>query len=540
MHFFLRNTVFFVCITALFSLQKSTGQSASKSWHLKDFETDSVVGISLDKAYQLLASKNLKPKPVLVAILDSGVDITHEDLQSKIWKNPNEQENNQIDDDQNGYVDDVHGWNFIGNSKGESLLAATLEITRIYRSYSNKFIGKNKFLIKRHEREAYSKYLALKKEYEKAKSNLKNELDDLDVEFSFFKQLIPPLRKILGKSHFSRQDIMHFSTADPKFKKLKATLFRVLKKNRGLTVEKLILYYENNMKSKKEIETKLNHNFNVTFDGRKFIGDNPDDLYEKSYGNPDVTKRSEHGTHVSGIIGAIRNNDKGIQGIASAAVMLPIRTTPMGDENDKDVANGIRYAIDCGARIINMSFGKPYSPHKRIVDQAVKYGKKKGVLFIHGAGNDHKNTDLYYNFPSPLLQNGKIISNWIEVGATSPKLGPKLVAKFSNYGKMSVDIFAPGVDIYSTLPNHKYGNRSGTSMAAPVVSGIAALLWSYFPHLSATKIKEIIIESAKPYTLEVIIPGGSKLVPFSSLSKTGKIVNAFEAVKLAIQYQPDK
>jgi cell wall-associated protease len=280
----------------------------------------------------------------------------------------------------------------------------------------------------------------------------------------------------------------------------------------------------------KQLETKLNYQLNLAFDPRSTVGDDPANLTEKGYGNPDVRgPDADHGTHVAGIIGANRNNNLGIMGVADNVILMPVRVVPDGDERDKDVANGIRYAVDNGAKIINMSFGKSFSPNREIVDQAIRYAASKGVLLVHAAGNDGENLDKEDNFPTNKFAK---VNTWIEVGASTAE--ENLAASFSNYGKQSVDLFAPGRAIYATVPDNKYANHDGTSMAAPVVSGVAALVWSYYPQLSAEQVKEVLLKSAVRYTdLKVGLPGGEEKIAFGELSKTGAIVNAYEAVKLA-------
>ena len=215
---------------------------------------------------------------------------------------------------------------------------------------------------------------------------------------------------------------------------------------------------------------------------------------------------------------------------------MVVRVVPDGDERDKDVANGIRYAVDNGAHIINMSFGKDFSPYKPVVDEAVRYATSNNVLLIHAAGNDGANNDSTSNYPQPPMSNGRIEnSNWIEVGASSWQDLPNLAASFSNYGQHSVDVFAPGVSIYSTTPGSEYKRADGTSMASPVVAGLAALIMTYYPELTAAQVKEIIVESAISYSGEMVVQPGTqdRMVPFGTLSKTGSIVNAYEALKLA-------
>ncbi len=509
-------------------------QEIPDGWHLLDKKKDGYPGISLDKAYDLL--KDRTPQPVLIAVLDSGLDIEHEDLKNRVWKNEDEINGNGKDDDANGFIDDTIGWNFIGNANGESLIAETLEMTRLYRGYLERFGTKDKFTITPEEKEDYIKYLGFKEKYEEARKTWQDRYDSTKGEADFLETIVPPLQKAMKKDSFSRKDLEKFKPRNSKIEKVKATFLRVLDQNNGrLTAEDVIERYISSASRLEEVELRLNYNYSLDSDGRALIGEPV-----KGYGNPDVSKRSEHGTHVSGIIGAQSDNKLGIRGIASESIIMPIRNTPMGDENDIDVANGIRYAVDNGARVINMSFGKNYSPQKELVDAAVMYAQEKGVLLIHGAGNDNTNIDDYYSFPSSLLLDGTVATNWIEVGATSGNYDENFVADFSNYGKKSVDVFAPGVDIYSTLPNNEYGNRSGTSMASPVVTGVAALLLSYFPELTPEEVKSIIEDAAVSIALKVNKPGTEELVPFDTLSKTGKVVNAYEAVKLALERSKKK
>ncbi|MFT5892379.1 MAG: cell wall-associated protease [Dokdonia sp.] len=527
-------TPFFTVIIAICSSINIVAQEIPDGWHLLDNKEDGFPGISLDKAYDLL--KDRTPQPVIIAVLDSGLDIEHEDLKNRVWKNVDEINGNNKDDDNNGFIDDTIGWNFIGNANGESLIAETLEMTRIYRGYLERFKTKDKYTITTEEKEDYIKFLSFKEKYEEARQTWQDRYDNNKGEAEFLETIVPPLQKAMKKDSFSRKDLEKFKPRTSKVEKTKATFLRVLDQNKGrLTAQGVIDRYTSSITRLEEVELRLNYNYSLDSDGRALIGE-----AIQGYGNPDVSKRSEHGTHVSGIIGAQSDNKIGIRGIASESIIMPIRNTPMGDESDVDVANGIRYAVDNGARVINMSFGKNYSPQKELVDAAVKYAQEKGVLLIHGAGNENTNIDYYYSFPSSLLLDGTVATNWIEVGATSGNYDENFVADFSNYGKKSVDVFAPGVDIYSTLPNNEYGNRSGTSMASPVVTGVAALLLSYFPEFTPEEVKSIIEDSALSIALKVHTPGTEDAVPFDTLSKTGKVVNAYEAVKLALERSKSK
>jgi subtilisin family serine protease len=273
--------------------------------------------------------------------------------------------------------------------------------------------------------------------------------------------------------------------------------------------------------------------------GYDFVGDDYDDaeshLKWQPVPHPDPFPDDcyGHGTHVAGIIGAVRNNDVGVDGIAPSVKVMMVRAVPDGDERDKDIANAIRYAVDNGAQVINMSFGKAFSPQKAAVDSAVRYADAHGVLMVHAAGNDAENSDVKASFPSPNYLGGGRAQNWIEVGASSWKSGESLVAPFSNYGHTLVDVFAPGVDILSTVPGG-YERDSGTSMAAPVVTGLAALLLDYFPTLTGADVKRIILASAVRHTDQSVQKPGGGSVRFGELSATGGIVNAYAAIKMAM------
>lgn len=536
----LKKAIYFI---TLFISSQIISQETPKNWHLLDKNDDGIPGISLQKAYKLLKENKKESTTVIVAVLDSGLDINHEDIKPILWKNSKEEEGNNLDDDGNGYIDDINGWNFIGGKDGRSLEAETLELTRFYRKYKVQFKGKNKFNIQENERDDYNKFIHFMKRFNEGKEKLEAAIKNNKKEYDFFYKMIPPLQLAMEKKSFSEKELKKKRIRDNNTKQLRDNFFRIIERNKAknLTSEKLIKHYEELSTKMETLKDRLKYNYSLDFNGREIIGDDITNLNERIYGNNDVSKRSEHGTHVSGIIGAVRNNNIGMDGIADNVVIMPVRNTPMGDEKDKDVANGIRYAVDNGARIINMSFGKDYSPNKNVVDSAIVYAQEKGVLLVHAAGNDNKNTNYYYNYPTGLLSEGNVASNWLEIGASSSKMDENLPAKFSNYGNFSVDIFAPGVDIYATLPENKYDTRSGTSMAAPVASGVATLLISYFPHLTPEQIIEIIIESGTEYTLDVKLPGSeTEKVSFQSLSKSGKIINAYNAVKLALEKYDSK
>lgn len=422
------------------------------------------VGMQTDKAYGLLKKKT--STPVIVAVIDSGVDIEHEDLQGKIWVNTKEIPKNGIDDDNNGYIDDVYGWNFLGNAKGENIDATRLEKTRILAKLMDKYDGIDPATIASDEEF---------KLYETVKN-------DIEEELANFEQYMP----MIESGQLDKETI-------------------------------------------KYIMDQVKYNLNVNYDDRILIGDNVDDFSDKNYGNPDVEGPDAlHGTHVSGIICAIRGNGKGGDGVADNVKIMSLRAVPNGDEQDKDIALAIRYAVDNGAKVINMSFGKSYSPRQEEVFQAFEYADSKGVLLIHAAGNDAKDVDFEPNFPTSLYSfQTEPLAHFVTIGA-STKDKNELVASFSNFGQQRVDIFAPGFEIYNTVPQSEYKNLQGTSMAAPMVAGVAAMLKSYFPSLSMLEIKEAMFNSSTKYAV---------LTP---LCTTGGVVNVYNAVKACMALEKSK
>jgi cell wall-associated protease len=342
------------------------------------------------------------------------------------------------------------------------------------------------------------------------------------------------LKALLKVEKLVPEDVKKFETNDPSLLFAKGFLMQ-LYRNVGEEAD-LDEYLKELKEGVDYFGVIVNYGYNLEFDSRKIVGDNYSDVYEKNYGNNDVKGPDpNHGSHVAGIIAASRNNNLGIKGIADHVKIMSVRAVPnSGDERDKDVANAIIYAVDNGAKIINMSFGKGFSPEKEAVDKAVKYAEQNGVLLVHAAGNDGKDSDVNKNFPERFYLNSKEAKNWVEVGASSWGTGQDFVADFSNYGKKSVSFFAPGVEIYSTTPDNTYKNESGTSMASPSTAGVAAILMSYFPEFTAAEIKDILIGSARKFDhLKVKEPGGKQEVEFNELSLSGGLINAYEAVKMA-------
>lgn len=526
--------------------QADTVVATPSDWFLRDPETDKLQGVSADKTYNTL----LKGKPsrtVVVAVIDSGVDIEHEDLKSVIWVNEDEIPGNGIDDDKNGYIDDVHGWNFIGGKDG-NVDADTYEVTREYKRLKDKYENFDEKKLNKKNRDEYAYWQRVKTKYERDFKFNKEQYDQYAEQLNIYtnafltiKYCDSILTKKLG-APVSKSSLASIESTNDTINFAKQTLTRILESIEGDIevnefVDELGYYLDQLQEGVDHYRVAVEYGYSLDFDSRSIVGDNPDDPYEKGYGNNDVKgPDARHGTHVAGIIAADRNNDLGIRGIADNVRIMSVRAVPNGDERDKDVANAIIYAVDNGAHIINMSFGKSFSPQKEAVDKAVKYAESKGVLMIHAAGNDGRDLDKEENFPTrKYLKSGQATA-WVEVGASSWGAEQDFVASFSNYGKRSVDVFAPGVQIYSTVPDNGYENLQGTSMASPATAGVAAIIMSYFPELTASQVSDILKKSTRKFDgLKVNKPGSGDEVPFNQLSTSGGLVNAYEAVKLAAE-----
>lgn len=504
---------------------------------------DGVEGVGTEATYQTFGIP--QSEDIIVAVIDSGVDVNHEDLQGKIWVNPGEIANDGIDNDKNGYIDDVFGWNFIGGSNGMATMvkdsslangirlvkgdpaaqvdADSLEVTRE--------LARMKKLKSRTEELGETLSVAQQAHLDKVQAVVTENVEaakgvvaQYTTRLKTYKEAEEVL-KSAGVSTMTIEAVRAVVSSDEAVLKAKTTMIGLLAN--GLTEERLnrVLDYYGD---------QLQYYYNENFNSRSIVGDNYSDLNEKVYGNNDVIgPDSSHGTHVSGSIAAVRDNNLGIKGVATNVKIMAVRVVPNGDERDKDVANGIRYAVDNGARVINMSFGKMYSPFKKAVDEAVRYAESKGVLLVHAAGNDNKNNDLTPSFPMRTYsKEGRDFNNWLEIGASSFEKGLTLPADFSNYGKKTVDLFAPGVDIYSTTPDNTYDTYSGTSMASPTAAGVASLLLSYDPSMDADAVKALMIDTSRRYPkLKVNLPGTETPVLFSTLSTYGTVVDVLNATK---------
>ena len=560
-----------------FSILAQKKDEAKPNWQNLDLKKDGFFGISTELAYDLVKGK--VGKTVLVAVIDGGVDKDHEDLKSVMWVNPKEIAGNSKDDDNNGYIDDVNGWNFLGSPKW-TVQYDNLEMTRLIRVYQDQYASVlNTTPLPPHQKKEFSLY-------KKMVSEQMNKLQDARLGYEAYSRALKILNLLenrTGKSELSRKDVSNYKGDDDKDGSALKVIKGHLKDGMSYTAAK-----EAMIEIAKYYHEEINYHLNLDFDPRDSIGDNYADSKQRLYGNADVSGQDAlHGTHVAGIIAADRVNSLGIKGVAENVRIMSVRSVPNGDERDKDVANAIRYAVDNGAKVINMSFGKSYSWDKAVVDSAVKYAQEKDVLLVHAAGNDGRNNDFCNNFPNryfikdtanvnfanlpvnrpemmkgqgrapqtigmggtmrgteiPKPQpdtvrfNGPQANNWIEVGASGWKNDDELVADFSNYGKYTVDVFAPGVNINSTIPGSKYKEEEGTSMASPVVAGLAALIRSYYPSLKASEVKDIILKSVERPVQRVKIRenGETVKVKFSEVCTSGGVVNAYNALRMAAQ-----
>lgn len=566
---------FFLC--PIFSVAQSKDQP-KPNWFNLDLNEDGVLGVSTEKAYNTIL-KGKKNQQVLVAVIDGGIQVNHEDLKSVMWVNKKEIAGNRKDDDGNGYADDVHGWNFIG-SANHSIHYDNLESVRMVRALRDKYEA---FLSTTPMNQDQKMEFNL---YKRMVTDYMGKLEEARIgyeSFALVKRTVNTIKAKNGRDSLTAADIETYKPVGEMETRVHKMLRTGLKKEGN--IHKLL---EEVNEGYDYFHTQIAYNLNIDFDSRDSVGDNYANSLERYYGNADVEgPDGEHGTHVAGIVGADRTNNIGIKGVANNVKILAVRVVPTGDERDKDVANGIRYAVDQGAKVINMSFGKPYSWDKAIVDSAVRYAEAHDVLLVHAAGNDTKNNDVENSFPTRIYQDsinanywgtnprytfhnsrgaveGRSVGvngigasqvrmmpdtlkftkpqaqNWIEVGASSWKDDEKLVADFSNYGKRTVDVFAPGVKINSTIPTSKYKENDGTSMASPVVAGVAAVIRSYYPQLTAVQVKDLIMSSVyKPnHKVKVKVDDVLQKLNLSEVCISGGIVNLYNALELAARKYP--
>ncbi len=528
--------VFEVCFFLLYTL-KVMGQPArpvAHDWHYLDYKTDGYRGISLQQAYDLL--KNKKSTPVIVAVIDSGIDTLQPDLKPVLWKNPKEIPDNRIDDDGNGLVDDYYGWNYLGSANGENLAMSISEEYRTYYRFKEKFQNKTTKQIPDSLHWQFREWNRAKARLENGFNKAQKIIAPVRRNFSLISNADSVMQQLTGKTVFYLNDVDSLKP-EPVTKDLISLWRDLLGQQPSGNNQALMKDFRNYKQSLEDDLIKL-----TTPPGEvrnHLLKDNGYDMNTIHYGNHNLSTHSGyHGTSVSSIIGAVRNNDEGINGIADNVKIMMIRGILGKDEFDKDVALSIRYAVDHGAKVINMSFGKYISPDKRWVDEAIAYALSKDVVLVHAAGNDASDNDATDHYPSSHTIRGKLLPNVIQVGASGDESLGRLVASFSNYGKKTVDVFAPGLQIRCAIAGGNTEISSGTSLASPIVAGIGALLRSYFPHLTAAEVVSIIKDSGTDPSKKVMKPGDDqKWVALGELCSSGKIVNAANAVKLAMAYQ---
>jgi cell wall-associated protease len=509
-----------------------------KNWYALDLKTDGYFGISLAQAYQFI--NGLKSKPVIVAIVDSGIDTLQKDLQGVLWVNPKEKAGNGKDDDHNGYIDDIHGWDFLGGPGGKSDFSETEEEVREYQRLKDKYLNATDATAT--DKKEYAYWKNVKTEYDSTVTKARTEISQLSPIMNALVETSGYIRHSLNlKSNqtFTKADVEHFQPTNDTLKEVKNLWLIAFSEEISTSTNVKVL------KELSEYMAKLNNSINPDLDARKrIVGDNPDVLKDKPYGS-NVLKFSDasHGTDVAGLVGAIRNNNYGIDGIADNVKIMAIKAVPIGDEYDKDEVNAIHYAVDNGAKIINMSFGKKISPHKEWVDEAFKYAAAHDVLLVQASGNENQDMDAKPDYPNDMFADGSATDadNVINVGASGMKADENLATTFSNYGKKNVDLFAPGVKITSIDNDAETITDDGTSFSAPIVSGIAALILEYYPDLSSRQVKQAILQSATPLTGTMVFkPGTKQKVDFTTLSKTGGIVNARQALEIASKMKGER
>jgi subtilisin family serine protease len=532
-----RSVLIVLLLFLLSGAQAQMLKEKKQGWHLLDLKQDGYYGISLTKAYELL--KGRTSKTVIVAVIDSGIDTLQEDLKPILWVNKKEIAGNGIDDDGNGYRDDVYGWNFCGAPNGENLDRNSHEIARVYHNWRQEFEGKKEKDIPQDRKFLYGQWKKAEEmlyvDYAEALKNLPNMTRLLEMLESSAKIITEKLQVKEFTVNSLNSPILQNDAMIARGLALWASIFTDVGGDTTVTSSAVIAdvtHFKNDLENKKKRKDEIPEDTRGAL-----VKDNYTDINDRFYGNNNLKQGSgNHGTSVAGVVAAVRNNGIGIDGIADNVRIMAIRAVPGGDEHDKDVALAIRYAVDNGASIINMSFGKPVSPYKQFVDDAVRYAASKGVLLVHGSGNESSNISKDVFYPNPEFLDGKRATNYLTVGASGDLSTGGLSASFSNYSKDWVDIFAPGVFIYTTTANNGYEGADGTSFASPVAAGVAALLRSFFPSLSPEDVINIINESGTPINEEVNLPGKErKKVKFSELCKSGKIINAYGAVKLALE-----
>lgn len=517
--------------TSFVGKKSSLSESELKSWFEKDIIIDSIPGISLKRAYDSILNEKTG-RSVIVAVIDTEIDINHEDLKTSIWTNEDEIANNNIDDDKNGFIDDIHGWNFLGNPEGDNIFYSSLECVRIIQKYEEKFgldsISENQA--------NYELYLKAKAYYQEKLKSAKADLDYGNFLSKGYPKAKKAMKEIFPSEDYTTKQLDSIYEANKNKDKILAgnAYFMSDFIKYDLSEEWINNYANNALK-------KIEYTYNLDYFDKQGIDPFPEEISFNAYGNPAISKNIDefyHGTLVAGLIGGKRDNGIGINGVGNQIKIMPLAISSNGEESDKDIALAIKYAVDNGAKVINMSFGKEFSMNKEWVFDAFKYAEMNDVLIVSSAGNSTFNLNKRNNyFPNDNIDNGQeVTDNFLLVGSISNKLDNSFLSYYSNYGNVDVDVFAPGQEIYTTLPKNKHKFDSGTSLASAITSGVAALLYSHYPNLKANEIKYILMNSGLELDIEVSTPSKedkNKTTPFNQLSKSGKLLNAYNALVMA-------
>ncbi|MDX1478077.1 MAG: S8 family serine peptidase [Saprospiraceae bacterium] len=538
----------YICTLVCLMLAISARAQPPIDWHLADPETSEFNGIALERLEQALGQQ-AGQQEVIVAILDTGIDPDHEDLRGRIWINEDEVAGNGVDDDRNGYVDDIHGWNFLGGPNGENVVKTRLEVTRLYARDKAYFAGKDPERLSRKDRKRYEAFLEYKEVVETEREKVRTQIEQYDTNQEIILAALDAFDRQHPGQELNAKFLQSFDPGEDQYLQIAAQIFNQAVQfgaTFASTDELRTEIIRSLDEARESVVGKVDYWYNPDFDPEEIIGDDRTNMKERYYGNNDTeSSYAFHGTFVAGVIGARSDNEIGGRGICNNVKLMSVRMLGDGDEHDKDIANAIFYAVDNGASIINMSFGKGYTWDKKTVDKAVRYARKHDVLLVHAAGNGSINNDLEPHYPIRYFEKSglfgkKEADNWIDVGALNLEQGKHAIAPFSHYGKKSVDLFAPGMMIYSTAPDDSYEFSSGTSFAAPVVAGVAALIRSHFPGLTAQQVRQILLDSATPIEGQVIKPGTDTMVDAHELSISGGAVNAYRAYQLAAKTKGKK
>lgn len=488
-----------------------TDHPATHHWYR--IYCDSLQGANIDAAIAYLEALNMKPKKtIVVGIIDSGVDTASIDLKDALWTNRKEVAGDGKDNDRNGYVDDIHGWNFLGTRDGNfNMTSAGTEEFRQFKRLYPKYKSSTREQAK--DKNEFDFYQLMKK-----KAGISNYLRMFQM--SLLKHNAMNTADSIARIHadedtLSVQGILQMTMTDSLLEKSLEQLYTDLlraKQDMKWTA------FKKQQADRLDLMRSRIEGIEKDQDKRLLMGDDLTDADDRFYGNNILTlDDSYHGTFVAGIVAGQGKGSQALHGVYPQARIMIVRAAPDGDEYDKDVATSIRYAVDNGAKVINMSIGKYTSPTPDMANRAIAYALKKDVIVIQAAGNQHLNIDTIAYFPTGIDRNGAFYKNFLRVGA-SDQYGH--CSAMSNYGNEHVHLFAPGEKITSVTPGNGYATEDGTSVAAPVVSGIAALLRSYFPKLKAWQVCAILKHSCR-----------SRFD--SKTNTTFGIVDALEAVKQA-------